>query len=110
MDIGGGSTQLICRDFVKSYPIGAVRAKDFFQNGIPLRRVLDEIFDELPEPGAEFAGAGGTITTLAALDMGLARYDACLVQRHRLTFNRLRQLTAELDAMGEAGRRALPLF
>ena len=55
---------------------------------------------------AEAIGAAGTITTLAAIDLG--RYDRDLIHRHRLSRARVEELGARLAAMTVAERRSVP--
>ena len=53
-------------------------------------------------------GTAGTVTTLAALDLGLERYDADRVQRHRLERAAVARLRDRLAALTVAERAALP--
>ena len=53
-------------------------------------------------------GSAGTVTTLAALDLGLESYDAVRVQGHRLTRGAVAGLVARLAALSLAERAALP--
>jgi exopolyphosphatase / guanosine-5'-triphosphate,3'-diphosphate pyrophosphatase len=50
----------------------------------------------------------GTATTLAALDLGLARYDRARVDGHRLATTAARTQLARLAALPLAERRAVP--
>ncbi len=54
------------------------------------------------------AGTAGTVTTLAALDLALTRYDAALVQGHTLTRAAVARLRDRLNALTVAERAALP--
>jgi len=58
--------------------------------------------------GARLAASGGTATALAALDLGLARYDPDRVHGHVLLATTLGALVARLAAMPAAARAALP--
>ena len=53
-------------------------------------------------------GTAGTVTTLAALDLGLTRYDPARVQGHRLSRRAVGSLLTRLAALDVAGRGALP--
>lgn len=101
-DAGGGSTEVVAGrdgrvDFLESLDVGAVRMTE--RHGRPadaaaalaLRDALSPEFAELARhlpPGASSGalfGLGGTITTLAALSLGLDRYDAARVEGARLS-------------------------
>ncbi len=59
--------------------------------------------------GAQSAvGVAGTVTTLAALDLGLARYDREQVHAHRLTATAARAQLERLAALPLRERRELP--
>lgn len=53
-------------------------------------------------------GSAGTVTTLAALDLGLAAYDPARVQGHVLTRAAIERQRVRLAALDVAGRAALP--
>jgi exopolyphosphatase/guanosine-5'-triphosphate,3'-diphosphate pyrophosphatase len=53
-------------------------------------------------------GTAGTVTTLAALDLGLPRYDRARVQGHRLERSAVARLLQRLGAMTVAERGRLP--
>src|SRR5262249_56673226 len=53
-------------------------------------------------------GSAGTVTTLAALDLGLEDYDARRVQGHTLTRAAIERQRRRLTALDVAGRAALP--
>ena len=53
-------------------------------------------------------GVAGTVTTLAALDLGLDAYDRERVHGHRLTLAGAREQLERLAALPLAERRALP--
>jgi exopolyphosphatase / guanosine-5'-triphosphate,3'-diphosphate pyrophosphatase len=126
-DIGGGSTEFI------RWSGGAVEAAVSLRLGVvPLaerypfdmavawprydalvREVRDRLARELPPAltaGAveTLVGTAGTVTTLAALDLGLAAYDPERVQGHRLTRGAIDAQLGRLGALDVAGRAALP--
>ncbi len=53
-------------------------------------------------------GTAGTVTTLAALDLGLAAYEPDRVQGHTLTHAAVERLLARLARLSHAERAALP--
>src|SRR5262245_40364798 len=84
LDIGGRSTELIVDDFHVSLDIGSVRYTErFMHTDPPSHEELDACGRAAREALAALAdvhvdgalGVAGTVTTLAALDLGLERYD-----------------------------------
>jgi exopolyphosphatase / guanosine-5'-triphosphate,3'-diphosphate pyrophosphatase len=118
LDIGGGSTELLLDDFHASLDIGAVRFTErFVRTDPPAPEELDEcaraVDAALAERAAGIAperalGVAGTVTTLAALDLGLAAYDRDRVHGHRLSLEAARAQLARLAALPLAERRAVP--
>ena len=53
-------------------------------------------------------GVAGTITSLAALDLGLAEYDPERVHGHRVTLDGVQQQLSRLASMPLAERRQVP--
>src|SRR3954447_10037080 len=84
LDIGGGSTELIVDDFHVSLTVGSVRFTE--RHGEDIARIREETHGALPgiDPRAAI-GVSGTVTTLAALDLGLQEYDRARVDGYRLT-------------------------
>ena len=87
LDIGGGSTELVVDDFHVSLPMGAVR---FTERWGEHRAAIEEAATMLlaehvdVHPRAAI-GVAGTVTTLAALDLGLEQYERDRVNAHVLT-------------------------
>jgi exopolyphosphatase / guanosine-5'-triphosphate,3'-diphosphate pyrophosphatase len=118
LDIGGGSTELLLDDFHASLDIGAVRFTErFVRTDPPAPEELDEcaraVDAALAERAAGIAperalGVAGTVTALAALDLGLAAYDRDRVHGHRLSLEAARAQLARLAALPLAERRAVP--
>jgi len=81
LDIGGGSTELVLDEVHVSLDVGAVRFTERFLHADPpgadeLEACAAAVRAELPEIAPRAAvGVAGTLTTLAALDLGLAEYD-----------------------------------
>ena len=119
VDIGGGSTELVVGDaegipFHASLELGCVRMTERFLESDPpaaselaacagaARSLLAErVPDEVRASVRRVVGVAGTVTTAAALDLGLTEYDPGRIHRHRV---RTRAVEAQLDRLS-----ALPL-
>ena len=120
-DIGGGSTEYVLADgdsirSMASLRLGVVPLAERFPFPGPVdapryRALCDEIRGRLDGelPAAirtarvrHLVGTAGTVTTLAALDLGLVRYDETRVQGHVLSRAAVDRLAARL---GTAHRR-----
>ncbi|HET7874213.1 MAG TPA: Ppx/GppA phosphatase family protein [Methylomirabilota bacterium] len=126
-DIGGGSTEFVlardgrpaaavslrlgvvplAEEFVDSGPVSAARWQALNE------RVAGRLERELPVAIARarapvLVGTAGTVTTLAALDLGLAAYDAARVHGHVLSRRAVDGLRARLCALSVAERAQLP--
>jgi exopolyphosphatase / guanosine-5'-triphosphate,3'-diphosphate pyrophosphatase len=116
VDIGGGSTELLVDDFHVSLDIGSVRFTErFIHTDPPTQEELDAcaaaVGDALTDVRASpcaAIGVAGSVTTLAALDLGLAEYDRARVHGHTLTLDGARAQLARLAALPLAERRTLP--
>jgi exopolyphosphatase / guanosine-5'-triphosphate,3'-diphosphate pyrophosphatase len=127
VDIGGGSTEYTLARAGRiaasvSLGLGVVPLAErypFPDGADPARSeamraaIRDRLRHELPAPMRaappdHLVGTAGTVTTLAALDLGLATYDAARVQGHRLTRAAVERLAARLGALPVAVRAALP--
>jgi exopolyphosphatase / guanosine-5'-triphosphate,3'-diphosphate pyrophosphatase len=114
LDIGGGSTELVLDDAHVSVDLGSVRHTERFLHSDPpqpgeLDACARAVRAELP-PFAPSAAVGvaGTITTLAALDLGLESYDRARVDGHRLSAAGARAQLERLAALPLVERRRLP--
>ncbi len=126
-DIGGGSTEYVLseNDAIRSMVslrLGVIPLAERFPFPAAIdweryRALEDEVraqlARELPAairtgPVAHLVGTAGTVTTLAALDLGLARYDPERVQGHRLSGETVRRLLVRLGGLAVAERGALP--
>ena len=126
-DIGGGSTEFILwRDgevvaatslrlgvvpLAERYPFpGAVDANRYRELESEVRgRLAREIPPAIASAeAATLVGTAGTVTTLAALDLGLDAYDGARVQGHRLTRAVVLRQLARLCALTVDERAALP--
>ncbi len=127
LDIGGGSTEFLLADGGRvraavSTDLGSVRLTETCLALDPptpeelgrLRAAvgarLQALRGELPAipPGGVLVGTAGTITTLAAIDLGLASYDPDRVNGYVLSVARSASLLEELAALPLARRRAVP--
>ena len=100
VDIGGGSTevQLVGTSVRASLDVGCVRMTERF--GEDVAAVRAHVRGILPEARpARAVGVAGTVTTLAALDLGLAKYDPERIHGHELSREAVERQTARLAAM-----------
>ena len=116
VDIGGGSMELISSGSRVSTDLGSVRLTERFLGSDPptsselealgdaIRSVLEE-HDLSAERGI---GVAGTVTSLAALDLGLVEYDSERVHGHRLGEGAVKAQLDRLAALPLAKRRAVP--
>ena len=115
IDIGGGSSQIITESFRASFPIGAVRIRDWCPSQtlsdldalIPL---FDRTYDLPPFSETEWTAVGGTATTLGALSLNLERYDPDRVGGVVLYDEALMLLLRVLESLGDSGRSEIPLL
>jgi exopolyphosphatase / guanosine-5'-triphosphate,3'-diphosphate pyrophosphatase len=124
VDIGGGSTELVAGDadglrFHDSLDLGCVRLTERFLHSDPppeeeLRACADAARALLAErvpadvrpPTA--IGVAGTVTTLAALDLGLADYEPERIHGHVFTRDSVDEQLRRLAAVPVAERREIP--
>jgi len=126
-DIGGGSTEVVSGlgDLPgrwTSLPIGAVSLTERFLADDPpapaeiealrahVRDVLMQRCAYMPHRTPVFAGVGGTVTLLAALDRGDNAYDPALIEGHRIPGERLAEAVARLTTSDHDTRRRLPVM
>jgi exopolyphosphatase/guanosine-5'-triphosphate,3'-diphosphate pyrophosphatase len=107
VDIGGGSTELVLDEFDVSLAMGSVRFTE--RHGEKVSALEAATYALLPplEP-TRAIGVAGTITTLAALDLGLPEYDRKLVHGHFLTLAGARAQLERLAALPLEERREVP--
>jgi exopolyphosphatase/guanosine-5'-triphosphate,3'-diphosphate pyrophosphatase len=120
IDPGGGSTEFVVgeTDQIRSrqsIDVGSTRLTERFLHSDPptadeLKSAADEVRATLPTPPeADHAvGVAGTITTLAALDLGLDQPDGLGTHGHRLTLDAVRAQRERLAALPLEERRRLP--
>jgi len=124
IDVGGGSTEITWQDEEElrslSLPLGAVSVSEQGERlgeekGLSrvqeaVRRELSSLLPDHLRSGAHPVACGGTATSLAALDLGLAHYLPEKVHGHLLTLERLRSLDRELGQLAPEERERLPLM
>lgn len=126
VDIGGGSVEVVAgrgggAPVSGSVRLGCVRMTErFVSRDPPGRDELDALGSfasaelssalppSIPRPADTLVGAGGTITTAAAVELGLRRYDPERVHGAVLAADRVRAVAARLAAMSLAERKAIP--
>ncbi len=107
VDIGGGSTELILADQHVSLDVGCVRLTERFGDDVDAAGAY--VGSLLPELDVRAAiGVAGTITSLAALDLGLVEYNPLCVHGHVLTAAAIDAQLAWLAALPIAERRRVP--
>ncbi len=107
VDIGGGSTELITAGAHTSLDVGSVRMTERF--GEDAAAIEEHVAGALPPLEAATAiGVAGTITSLAALDLGLVDYDPERVHGHVLTAAAAEAQLERLAAIPLDERRRLP--
>jgi exopolyphosphatase/guanosine-5'-triphosphate,3'-diphosphate pyrophosphatase len=119
VDIGGGSTELIGAGTRISTELGSVRLTErFLPSDPPTEDELDTLgaatrsvlAEQVPETltARRAIGVAGTITSLAALDLGLVEYDRDRVHGHRLGDAAVKAQLERLAALPVAERRRVP--
>ena len=114
IDIGGGSTELVVGSGRSSADVGSVRITERFLRSDPpaseeLRRAAAAVRAHLPLLQVDHAiGVAGTITSVAALDLGLEEYDRDRVDGHVLSRDGARRQLERLAALPLDERRRLP--
>jgi exopolyphosphatase / guanosine-5'-triphosphate,3'-diphosphate pyrophosphatase len=112
IDVGGGSTELIGDDLRVSLDVGSVRLTERFLHSDPptadeLEQAAAAVRDLLPDASfAHAVGVAGTVTTIAALELG--GYDPEQVHGYRIPRARVEAQLERLAALPLAERRELP--
>jgi exopolyphosphatase / guanosine-5'-triphosphate,3'-diphosphate pyrophosphatase len=126
VDIGGGSTELVVGvsgrvDAARSLDIGSVRVTERLMPSDPPTTAereaalafVDEALDTLPSYGVRLGeartlvGVAGTVTTVAAVLLGLTEWDRDRVHHATFEVDAVHELTERLLAMTAAQRQDL---
>jgi exopolyphosphatase/guanosine-5'-triphosphate,3'-diphosphate pyrophosphatase len=124
-DIGGGSTEVVHGNratgevlYAHSYDVGSVRLTERHVRSDPpaapelaeLRGAAKGAFAEVPsfESGTAPVGIAGTMTTLAAVSLGMATYDGSRVHGLELPVDEIESVVAMLARLPLAERAAVP--
>lgn len=127
VDIGGGSTEFVLGDerpwASRSVNIGCVRLFErHLRHDPPSAEELSELAADadraVAEAGQEVAlreadslvGVAGTVTTVAALALGLPEYDPAAIHGSRISTEQVAAVTEQLAGMTHAERLALPVM
>ncbi|MEP6911044.1 MAG: Ppx/GppA phosphatase family protein [Actinomycetota bacterium] len=119
VDIGGGSTELIMERERVSLDVGSVRLTErFLAYDPPTEDELDALaaairavlIEQVPDgmKAQQGIGVAGTITSLAALDLGLVEYDPDRVHGHMLGDTAVKVQLERLAELPLAERRRVP--
>ena len=126
VDIGGGSTEFVVGtaepEGVLSIDVGCVRLTEAWLHSDPptpeelsqaisvVRAHLADVELYLPSAGAArtLVGLAGTVTTVAAVEMGLATYDRDRIHHYRLTRDAAEEVFRTLATEPAAERRHNP--
>jgi len=128
-DIGGGSTELVLgggryqRLRAHSMDIGSVRMTERHLHDDPptpaqvegavadIRAALREAAQDVPlDTGAVLVGVAGTVTTLAAIGLGMNEYDAGRTHGSRMTAADVHEITDRLLSLDPDGRSAISVI
>jgi exopolyphosphatase/guanosine-5'-triphosphate,3'-diphosphate pyrophosphatase len=127
VDIGGGSTEFVLgRDRVeaaRSVDVGCVRLTERHLHDDPatpaqiaavrsdVLAALAQVRDVVPvATAASLVGLAGSVTTVAALALGLDAYDPVAIHHARLSAAQVHEVTMGLLAMTRSQRAALPVM
>jgi exopolyphosphatase/guanosine-5'-triphosphate,3'-diphosphate pyrophosphatase len=124
VDIGGGSTEFVLGErsveAARSVDVGCVRLFERHLHTDPATpsqieaaradvvRALEVAEQSVPmRKAATVVGLAGSVTTVAALALGLSEYDAARIHRSRISAAAVHEVTQRLLAMTRAERAAL---
>jgi exopolyphosphatase/guanosine-5'-triphosphate,3'-diphosphate pyrophosphatase len=128
VDIGGGSTEFIATNGSKmvgawSMEMGVVHlTENYLKTDPPTRHELNAMENEIKEvianlkdlmkkdgclPSALLIGTAGTITTLAAIDQGLEKYDPEKMNNYILSYKAIKKIYQHLASLPLKQREAI---
>lgn len=124
-DIGGGSTEFVMHDSHSGYlahsvNLGCVRMTERYLHSDPptpdeiqksiddIHRDVNKVRNQLPVDNVQtFIGLAGSVTTIAAMSLGLGTYDPAVIHGTVLTFAQVESVTQELLRMTRVQRASL---
>jgi exopolyphosphatase / guanosine-5'-triphosphate,3'-diphosphate pyrophosphatase len=126
-DIGGGSTELVRGGdgglLAHSMDVGCVRMTERHLRDDPptsdqiaaavadIRAAITAARGDVPlDSAVTFVGVAGTVTTIAAIALGLPEYDSVAIHGSTVTADAVRDVTRRLLAMTHEQRAALPVM
>jgi exopolyphosphatase/guanosine-5'-triphosphate,3'-diphosphate pyrophosphatase len=119
-DLGGGSTEFVLGtdrvEAARSVDIGCVRlterhGEDFIAMRADIKKALDQAAEVVPlDTKATLVGLAGTVTTVAAIALGLPAYDREAVHHSRIPLAEVRAVTERLLASTHEERAAIPVM
>jgi exopolyphosphatase/guanosine-5'-triphosphate,3'-diphosphate pyrophosphatase len=128
-DIGGGSTEFVLGEADagqvqgRSVNIGCVRLTERHLHDDPpteaqtraavtdIDAALDQVAAAVPVTRARtLVGLAGSVTTVAAIALGLAEYDSARIHHARIPAVRVHEIATELLGMTRADRAAIPVM
>jgi exopolyphosphatase / guanosine-5'-triphosphate,3'-diphosphate pyrophosphatase len=126
-DIGGGSTELVRNTpaglRAHSMDVGCVRMTERHLHDDPptdaqvaavvadVQQAIAAARADVPlDPDVTFVGVAGTVTTVAAIAMGLECYDADVIHGSTITAEQVHEVTDRLVHTTRAERAALPVM
>jgi exopolyphosphatase/guanosine-5'-triphosphate,3'-diphosphate pyrophosphatase len=124
VDVGGGSSEVVLATssnilFNRSLNIGAVNLTERFirtdpplleeleKLGLHIRQKLSDLPPKLPQSPKVVVGVGGTATTLAAMALGMEKYDPQRIRGYTLGVQELDKLWYYLIGMKIQARRGI---
>ncbi|MFC8824711.1 exopolyphosphatase [Streptomyces sp. NPDC057137] len=127
VDIGGGSTEFVVGDdrvtAARSVDIGCVRLTERHRLADPatqaditalradIAAALDKAEESVPLGEARtLVGLAGSVTTVAAIALGLTAYDSEAIHHSRIPFEMVREITTTLLSSTHAERETIPVM
>ncbi|MFD3511769.1 exopolyphosphatase [Streptomyces sp. NPDC058657] len=126
VDIGGGSTEIVAGgesvEAARSVDIGCVRLTERHQPSAPaspyevaairadIEAALDLAGQSVPLAGGgrTLVGLAGSVTTVAAIALGLGEYDSAAIHHSRIPYAKVREITESLLAATHEEKAAIP--
>ncbi|MFD9307798.1 exopolyphosphatase [Streptomyces sp. NPDC060048] len=132
VDIGGGSTEFVVGgehvEAARSVDVGCVRMTErhLMVDGVltdppteaqvkairaDIEAALDMAADSVPLGAARtLVGLAGSVTTVAAIALGLTEYDSAAIHHSRIPYEKVREISARMLTLTHAERAAIPVM